>query len=146
MTAYPLDRLPLDKFPCQREISLIFADVDRIGHVNNVAISRFFEEARVHLHRMVDSYLPEIQPKRILLVHIDIDYLAEVFYPGDVQLGIGVIRVGRTSVQHGAGLFQDGRCVAVSRSVDVNTVEGRPGPAELDARYRSALEKCRLPM
>lgn len=97
------------------------------------------------LHRMMDGYLSTVAPKRLLLVHIDIDYLAEVFYPGDVQLGIGATSIGRTSVQHGAALFQNGRCVAVSRSVDVNTVEGQPGPAELDARHRSALAKCLLP-
>ncbi|GCE44316.1 Predicted thioesterase [Rhodococcus wratislaviensis] len=141
-----LERLPLEKFPCQREISLIFADIDTIGHVNNVAISRFFEEARVSLHRMVDNHLAAAVPRRLLLVHIDIDYLAEVFYPGDVQLGIGVTRIGRTSVQHSAALFQNGRCVAVSKSVDVNTVEGQVGPAELDAGHRSALLKCLLPM
>jgi acyl-CoA thioester hydrolase len=145
MTSSRLDQLPFGKFPCQREISLIFADIDTIGHVNNVAISRFFEEGRVGLHRMVDGYLSAVVPKRLLLVHIDIDYLAEVFYPGDVQLGIGVTSIGRTSVQHGAALFQNGRCVAVSRSVDVNTVEGQPGPAQLDARHRSALQKCLLP-
>ena len=145
MTSSRLDKLPLEKFPCQREISLIFADIDTIGHVNNVAISRFFEEARVSLHRMVDSYLSAVVPKRLLLVHTDIDYLAEVFYPGDVQLGIGVASIGRTSVRHGAALFQNGRCVAVSRSVDVNTVEGQPGPAELDAHHRFALQNCLLP-
>ena len=145
MTSSRLDKLPLEKFPCQREISLIFADIDTIGHVNNVAISRFFEEARVSLHRMVDSYLSAVVPKRLLLVHTDIDYLAEVFYPGDVQLGIGVTSIGRTSVRHGAALFQNGRCVAVSRSVDVNTVEGQPGPAELDAHHRFALQNCLLP-
>lgn len=145
MTSSRLDKLPLEKFPCQREISLIFADIDTIGHVNNVAISRFFEEARVSLHRMVDSYLSAVVPKRLLLVHTDIDYLAEVFYPGDVQLGIGVASIGRTSVRHGAALFQNGRCVAVSRSVDVNTVEGQPGPAELDDRHRFALQNCLLP-
>ena len=60
------------------------------------------------------------------LAHVEIDYLTEVMYPGEVQLGAGVQRVGRTSIEFRAGLFQHGRRVAVSRSVDVNTVVVRP--------------------
>ncbi|WP_016884926.1 MULTISPECIES: acyl-CoA thioesterase [unclassified Rhodococcus (in: high G+C Gram-positive bacteria)] len=145
MTMYPLDRLPLDKYPCQRDLSLVFGDIDTVGHVNNVAIARFFEEARVHLYRMVDSYLSEKRPMRMVLAHVEIDYAAEVSYPGEVQLGIGVHEIGRTSVRQGAALFQGGRCVAVSRSVDVNTIEGQAGAAGLSEDYRLALHKCLLP-
>ncbi|GGL15530.1 acyl-CoA thioesterase [Nocardia jinanensis] len=137
--------LPFDAYPCEREISLIFADIDRIGHVNNVAIARFFEEGRVTLNRMIEGLLPAGTPLRMLLAHVDIDYLAEVTYPGEVRLGIGVHRIGRTSIAHRAGLFQNGKPVAVSRSVDVHTVAGESGAVPLSEEYRAAARKLLLP-
>ncbi|PPJ26597.1 acyl-CoA thioesterase [Nocardia nova] len=141
-----IDHLPLEAYPCTRAISLIFADIDTIGHVNNVAIARFFEEGRVAAGRMIGELLSEPMPLRMVLAHVEIDYLAEVMYPGEVQVGTGVHRVGRTSIEFRAGLFQHGRPVAVSRSVDVNTIEGRPGSAPLSERYRTAAEKLLLPL
>ncbi|PPJ25723.1 acyl-CoA thioesterase [Nocardia nova] len=139
------DRLPLEMYPCRREISLVFADVDTLGHVNNVAIARFFEEGRVVLNRAIAALVPDGEPLRTVLAHVEIDYLAEVRYPGAVQLGIGVGRIGRTSIGHEAGLFQNGSPVAVSRSVDVNTVEGRPGAVALSEAFRIAANKLLLP-
>ncbi|WP_063009496.1 acyl-CoA thioesterase [Nocardia nova] len=137
--------LPLEAYPCRREISLIFADIDTIGHVNNVAIARFFEEGRVAVGRMIAELLGERVPLRMVLAHVEIDYLTEVMYPGEVQLGAGVHRVGRTSIEFRAGLFQHGRPVAVSRSVDVNTVVGRPGAVPLSGQYRTVAQKLLLP-
>lgn len=139
------DHLPLDAYPCRNDIGLIYADIDAIGHVNNVAVARFFEEGRVALHRTIDGLLSGAQPLRLLLVHVEIDYLAEIEYPGRVELGAGLKQIGRTSVEHRAGLFQYGRPVAVSRAVDVNTVAGQPGAAALSEEYRAAARKLLLP-
>jgi acyl-CoA thioester hydrolase len=119
--------------------------MDAIGHVNNVAIARFFEEGRATLNRMIDGLLPAGAPRRMVLVHVEIDYLAEVVYPGEVRLGIGVHRIGRTSIAHRAGLFQNGKPVAVSRSVDVHTVAGRSGAVPLCEEHRAAARKMLLP-
>ncbi|WP_063041528.1 acyl-CoA thioesterase [Nocardia pseudovaccinii] len=140
-----IEALPLDAYPCQREISLIFGDMDTIGHVNNVAIARFFEEGRVIVERTIDELRLSGEPLRMVLVHVEIDYLAEIEYPGQVQLGIGLHRVGRTSIEHRAGLFQRGRPVAVSRSVNVNTIAGRAGAEALTEEYRAVARKLLLP-
>ena len=138
------DPLPLDAYLCRTDIGLLYADIDAIGHVNNVAVARFFEEGRVGLHRTIDGLLSGTSPLRLVLVHVEIDYLAEIEYPGRVELGTGLNRIGRTSIEHRAGLFQYGKPVAVSRAVDVNTVEGQPGAAALSDEYRAAARKLLL--
>ncbi|MET7770851.1 acyl-CoA thioesterase [Nocardia sp. NPDC005366] len=135
----------LEMYPCQREISLIFGDIDSVGHVNNVAIARFFEEGRVLLHRRIGELRCASAASRMVLVHVEIYYLAEVEYPGHVLLGAGLCRVGRTSIEHRAGLFQDGKPVAVSRSVDVNTAAGRVGAEPLGEQYRNAARRMIMP-
>ncbi|WP_067662745.1 acyl-CoA thioesterase [Nocardia miyunensis] len=139
------EHLPLEAYPCRREISLIFADIDPLRHVNNVAIARMFEEGRVTLSRATSDLLADEVPLRMVLARLEIDYLAEVMYPGEVQLGIGLGRIGRSSIEQRAGLFQAGRLVAASRSIEVNTVEGVPGSAPLTEAYRTAAHKLLLP-
>ncbi|WP_109526699.1 MULTISPECIES: acyl-CoA thioesterase [Nocardia] len=139
------DSLSLESYPCHREISLIFADIDAYDHVNNVAITRFFEEGRVSLHRLIDESLSDGVSRRTVLVHLEIDYLAEVNYPGEVRLGIGVQRIGRSSIEFRAGLFQEGVKVAASCSVDVNTADGCSGSVEPSEEYRAAARELLLP-
>jgi len=137
-------RLTLDAYPVKREISLIYADIDAIGHVNNISIARFFEEGRSRLHQLVAETMLPARIEGNVLAHVDIDYLAEVNYPGTVQVGIGIERLGRTSIQHAAGLFCQGACVALATSIDVHCGPGRVGPAELPEDYRVALKSYLL--
>ncbi|WP_336880984.1 acyl-CoA thioesterase [Rhodococcus globerulus] len=136
--------MELDTYPIRRTLVLTYDDMDAVGHVNNVAFAKYFQEGRVLLLRAVDELALAAFNARMLLAHVDIDYLAEMRYPGQIQLGIGIARIGRTSVTHGAALFQNGRCTALSNSVDVKTnVDGSPVP-EFAAEHRTIMEKFLL--
>jgi acyl-CoA thioester hydrolase len=75
---------------------------------------------------------------RILIAHQSIDYLREATYPGSLDIGIGVLRIGRSSFRYGMAMFQDGACVSVSEAVLVYAQAH--GPADLPAEYRARLE------
>ena len=99
-------------------ITIRFSDQDTLGHVNNVAIAAYVETGRVSLiHQFLlrDRY-PDLD---YALVHVAIDYLAEFHYPGAVDVGGRVERVGTKSFTTGYGLFVGESCVATSRSVNV---------------------------
>jgi acyl-CoA thioester hydrolase len=65
--------------------------------------------------------------RRFLVVRITFDYLREVFHPSTVQVGAGVLAVGRSSLTVGCGLFHDGVAAAVA---DYTVVYAdRNGPA-----------------
>ena len=99
-------------------VPIRFSDQDSLGHVNNVAIAAYVEAGRtrlIHEFLLRDKY-PDLD---YALVHVEIDYLAEFHYPGTVDVGGRVERVGTKSFTTGYGLFAGENCVATSRSVNV---------------------------
>ena len=66
-----------------------------------------------------------------VIVRLTVTYLAQAHYPGNVDVGTRVERVGRTSCTLGQGLFKDGVCFATAESVLVWLAladGGRPAP------------------
>ena len=99
-------------------VPIRFSDQDALGHVNNVAIAAYVEAGRtrlIHQFLLRDRY-PDLD---YALVRVEIDYLAEFHYPGAVDVGGRVERVGTKSFTTGYGLFVGESCVATSRSVNV---------------------------
>ena len=121
-------------YPFHHEVRSRWGDMDALGHLNNVAIARYYEDARVTFHEAaVGTGL------RIVLAEITIRYLAETHHPGRYTVGMGVARVGTSSVTHLAGLFLDGARVGACRSVIVRT--GPDGPAPLPDEARAGLAR-----
>jgi acyl-CoA thioester hydrolase len=118
-------------FTFWHEDVLRFADLDRQNHVNNVAFATFCEGGRV---RFIDSIArPLLGPDDLFaLVKITIDYRHEMHFPGTVEVGTRLTRLGRSSVTFGQGLFNDGRCVATAQAVvvlmDATTRKSKPFP------------------
>jgi acyl-CoA thioester hydrolase len=97
---------------------LRFGDVDRQNHVNNVAFATFCEGGRV---RFFDTVVRPIigWDDLFALVKVTIEYRKEMHYPGEVEVGTRLMRLGRSSVTFGQGLFNEGRCVATAEAVVV---------------------------
>jgi acyl-CoA thioester hydrolase len=129
----------LEDFPHRTTETIRFGDLDSNNHVNNAVFSSFFEAGRVTLFR---------DPKRSLmpdgliwtLAQITIDYLGEMHWPGNVEIGIGLASLGRTSAVFEQAIFFEGRCAATARAVNVlvDTRTRRPVPIsdELRAKYQ----------
>jgi acyl-CoA thioester hydrolase len=71
-----------------------------------------------------------------------ISFLAESHWPGKVELGSGVIRVGTSSITVGSAAFKDGVCIAAAEMTVVRLKGKAPHP--IDTAFRAALEKYRL--
>ena len=104
-------RLDPERYPLKVRILARYADVDPLLHINNVAVAQYYEEARVSATMMVmgGKSIPAAGHERILIAHQSIDYLREGTYPGSLDVGVGVMRIGRTSYRYGMAMFQDGR-------------------------------------
>lgn len=103
-----------------------FADLDPLGHVNNVAYMVFFETGRIAFLEQLGMMSGSRDSGPVfVLAHIAADYLEEVYYPGTVDIGTAVRHIGRSSFNLGHGIFVDGECKAVASSVIVQ-VQGRP--------------------
>jgi acyl-CoA thioester hydrolase len=135
MTETPADVILTDRsgFTFWHEDVLRFGDLDRQNHVNNVAFASFCETGRV---RFLDTIArPLLDPADLFaLVKITIEYRHEVLFPGTIEVGTRLTRLGRSSVQFGQGLFNQGRCVATAAAIvvlmDAETRKSKPFPPE----------------
>jgi YbgC/YbaW family acyl-CoA thioester hydrolase len=86
----------LETYPCRAVDVLRFADTDRVGHVNNAAFATFCESGRVAL--LYDPKQP-LAPAgtNFVIARLVLDFRAEINYPGTVEIGTAVARVGRSS-------------------------------------------------
>jgi acyl-CoA thioester hydrolase len=133
-----------EDYPRHSQDKLRYGDTDRLGHVNNAAFSTFLETGRVEL--LHDPAAPLNAPGcSFVIVRLEIDYVAEILWPGAVDIATRVGSVGRSSMRLEQALFQDGRLVATAASVvvhfDLAARKSRPLPGPSVA----ALEALRRP-
>lgn len=106
-------------YPCWTSSTIRYSDLDPNGHVNNGAINAFFEDGRVcfrneRMLRLGDKFLTGFA-----LVKFSVEYLAPLFFPGSVEIGTMVTRIGSTSYNLGQGIFDGEICVATAEVVTV---------------------------
>jgi acyl-CoA thioester hydrolase len=104
-------------FPEWQRITIRSTDEDPLGHVNNCIYAAWIEVARVMLIRRYLSVAPE--DIDTALVSLNIDFLKETTFPGEVEVGARLIGIGKSSLRSGFGVFRDGKCLATSRCVNV---------------------------
>lgn len=142
MTSLPA--LGFDAYPHRSETDIRHSDTDRIGHVNNVAFAAFLEFGRASLLHELTRAVP-IPGHAFVIVRLEIDYRAEMRWPGRVQIGVGVARIGRSSFTVDQAMFNEGKVVATARSVlammNLTTRRSAPLPPDIIA----ALGRLSLP-
>ncbi|MBR9920483.1 MAG: acyl-CoA thioesterase [Bacteroidetes bacterium] len=119
----------LEDFPIQSYDKLRYGDTDRQGHVNNAVFATFCETGRVELlYESGEQVIPE--GASFVLASLQVDYLQEVNWPGRIDIGTGITRIGNSSIRIYQRLFQHGNCVAeaVSTIVQVDNQTGKSQP------------------
>lgn len=130
----------LSDYPHKMTDNIRFADIDAQNHVNNVAIATFFETGRIGFSR--DPLLGFSVPAIIALRRIEIDYLAEMTFPGQVTIATRVKRIGTTSLALDHALFVGETCTAKAIStlvlLDPKTHRPRPFPDDVAVKLKAA--------
>lgn len=115
-----------------------FGDLDINGHVNNLAVGEYFENARVALHRQVFPDWPRV-PHLFVLAHAEFDYYRELLYPAQLRVGTRLMKFGRSSMHLGAALFHNqdliAQCKTVMVMIDVQTRQ----PVEIPPAMRATV-------
>lgn len=114
-----MDNIQLSDFAHVIRIPTRWSDLDALGHVNNTRFFTFDEDVRL-------SYFEEQMRKPgfwkeqgMILAHISCDFIAQLHHPADLSAGIRVIQIGRSSLKTVAGIFNNGKLVAVTRGTIV---------------------------
>lgn len=95
-------------------ISTRWGDNDVYGHVNNVQYYSFFDTV-VNRYLIAAGAL-DIHAGAVigLVVETHCNYFAPLAFPQDVEAGLRVAQVGRSSVRYEVGLFAPGQVLAAA--------------------------------
>ena len=129
-------------YPVWREIATRWSDNDVYGHVNNVVHYSWFDTA-------VNAWLIEAGLLDVergdpigLVVETGCRYAASLSYPEPVEIGLGVEKLGTSSVRYRIGVFAKGVAEAAAEGHFVHVYVGRESrrPVPLPDAWRSRLE------
>ena len=133
-------------YPVWREIATRWSDNDVYGHVNNVVHYSWFDTA-------VNAWLIEAGLLDVergdpigLVVETGCRYAASLSYPEPVEIGLGVEKLGTSSVRYRIGVFAKGVAEAAAEGHFVHVYVGRADrrPAPLPDSWRATLESIRM--
>lgn len=132
---------PWRLLPSTYSISLVvpprFADLDPLGHINNVAMAAIFGNARIHFHHKLGHH-PSDKGVRWLVAAVDLKYVAEAHFPRDVVVGSAIGHIGNSSWTLISAAFQNGECVATCDTVMV--MHGPRGARSIDPEMRAIMQ------
>jgi acyl-CoA thioester hydrolase len=133
----------LTDFPARDHDKLRYGDTDRQGHVNNAAFVTFFETGRLGpLHAAWDFLPPD---HSFVIARTAVDFLAEIFWPGQVDIGTGVKSIGRSSITLEQALYQGEKCVGTASSVLVQVDGATRRSSPITDEMREFMAKFLLP-
>lgn len=116
-----------------------YADLDPNNHVNNGAINTYFEDGRVRFRNDYLSHLGDDILAGFVLVKYTIEYHAMLHFPGEVEIGTTITRIGGSSYTLGQGVFSDAECIATAEVITVRLDSATHRPRPLDSTIRLAL-------
>jgi acyl-CoA thioester hydrolase len=125
---------------------LRFNDTDRLGHVNNAVFAVMLEQGRSELAGEVGLPIQADAAGRVLvIVRLELDFLREMAWPGDVEVETWVAKVGDRSMQLGQRLIHGGAACGRARTVlcVLDRATGRAAP--LEPAWREGLERWYVP-
>jgi len=117
-------------------IQVRFRDLDALGHVNNAVYLTYLEVARA-------AYFSRLEPDWVgkghfILARAEVDFLRPILLQDPVEVGVQVVRLGRSSFDMEYLVLAAGEEAARGKTVQVWLEGGRPAPLPQEVRARIA--------
>ena len=129
-------------FKTWRTFTTRWSDNDAYGHVNNVVFYQWFDSA-VNAWMVAQGMLDIAGGNPIaLVVETRCSYFAPLEFPQDVEVGLVVAQLGRSSIHYRIGVFGGGDEQAAAQGEFVHVVVDRASrrPVEIPSGWRAKLE------
>lgn len=95
-----------------------YCDTDRQGHVNNSKFYEYLETGRVELLYHPERIVNDMNCS-FVVASLHVELLAEMKWPGIVEIGTSIDKVGKSSITLKQGLFYNNRLTAIAETVVV---------------------------
>lgn len=116
------------------------SETDGLGHINNTTIPIWFESGRDEIFKIFTPDL-SFDKWRLVIVNMNVDFVAETFYGKEVEIHTWIKRIGNTSFQIEEELYQEGVLTARGTSTYVNFNFETRKPEPIPDHIRRELEK-----
>ena len=126
-------------YRCWSHDRLRNSDTDQQGHVNHAVLATFFETGRIGLFSGGEGGSPE-PDAIVMVVSLLMRFHRELSYPGTVDIGTRLKRIGRTSFTVEQAIFRGEALIATAEATFVLVDERtrRPRPISDGLRKRLA--------
>lgn len=128
-------------------ITTRWMDNDVYGHVNNVTYYSYFDTA-VNRY-LIEAGVLDIHEGEVigLVIETHCNYFAPLAFPRNVEAGIRVAHVGKSSVRYEIGLFESGEptSAACGHFVHVYVDRQERRPTNLPEAFLQALSRLQSP-
>ena len=133
-----MEELQLVDFPLITFDKVRYADTDRQGHVNNAAFAVFLETGRVEV--LYNPKYPILsEGSSFVIASLKLDFLRAITWPGQVDTGTGLLKIGNSSINIFQKLFQNAICVAHAETIIVQVDDRTERSSPLTDKARKTL-------
>lgn len=117
-----------------------FSDSDALGHINHLAVARWFEVARSSLYRHLFPNFLDVTDF-LVMVHMDVDYVSETSLDGEVTIKTEIAKIGNTSFTVSQEAWQNDRlCSRGNFAIVYFDLENRK-PQKIDDDLKRKIER-----
>lgn len=140
---HPLSR---EAFSYFTQIHPRWNDNDAYGHINN-AVYYFYFDTIVN-NFLIDASLLDIEKGEVigLVAQTGCDYFVPLKYPEPIDVGLGVSKIGNSSITYKIGLFKKGSdpCAALGKFVHVYVDSQTRKSVALPSALRNHVETLKV--
>jgi acyl-CoA thioester hydrolase len=94
------------------------ADTDQFVHVNHAVLCTFLEAGRLQVFSG-EAVRPLMEGANLAIVHLELNFVREVHFPGAVDIGTRAVGVGTSSIRFEQAIFVGDECVVAANAVCV---------------------------
>ena len=135
-----LEEMKLIDYPYKTYDKVRYCDTDRQGHVNNAVFATFLETGRVEILYNPDK--PSVSPVgSYVIAKNNLDLRAEIKWPGIVDIGTAITKIGNSSIHIIQGVYQEEKLVATAETVIVHVDTENGGAKPLNTTTKEMLKQ-----
>ena len=128
-------------------LSTRWMDNDMFGHINNVVYYSFFDTAVTHF--LIETGILRLKNNPIVfyVVHTSCNFITSLSYPEEIEAGIMLKKIGKTSITYGVSVFKKGAISAAAYGefvhvlVDRNSNKATIIPEDIRQKIKSLMKK-----
>ena len=128
-------------------LSTRWMDNDMFGHINNVVYYSFFDTAVTHF--LIETCCLRLKNNPIVfyVVHTSCNFITSLSYPEEIEAGIMLKKIGKTSITYGVSVFKKGAISAAAYGefvhvlVDRNSNKATLIPEDIRHKIKSLVKK-----